>query len=384
MSQDIFRNGRGLRAGWRILLWFCALLVSCIPVGVFFGIAMALSGDLSFASPGHAPKMATWVTLSAEGTLFAFLFPLTALIAVFIEKRPTRSLGLAFHSRWIREFGAGLLSGTLLLSLVVLILRAVGVYQVSGPQEGIGGAALWGILFGATFLGVGFFEEFMFRGYLLQTLVGGCGVPAAFIITCLFFGLVHVPNHGETFVGILNVFAAGAMLAVIVLRTRSLWLAVGLHATWDWSQNFLYGTPDSGIVTPGGLFHTTAAHGPGWLSGASDGPEGSVVALVILMAATLYFSRCRWLVPSPESKALWDRYVLRIEPGPVFDPRTSLEFDLDPVSTPSTAQRVEFDLDPVSTPSAIQTLEFDLAPAPASPDSNGEVPREDNGKERPA
>jgi hypothetical protein len=225
-----------------------------------------------------------------------------------MERRPIGSLGLGFHSRWLSELGRGAAWGIGLMSLIMLILVCAGSYRIHGFNEGVGPALGWGLVMAIGFVGVALFEEFLFRGYALQNLIDGLGLPAAAVISCLLFAATHMSNSGENAAGILDVLLAGILLLVLIVRTRSLWLAVGLHAAWDWSQNFLFGVADSGTFIPGGLLKTSA-HGATWLSGGAAGPEGSVVALVINALAILYFARARWVTPSPDAAQLWSRFV---------------------------------------------------------------------------
>jgi membrane protease YdiL (CAAX protease family) len=77
---------------------------------------------------------------------------------------------------------------------------------------------------------------------------------------------------------------AGLFWCFTLRRTGNLWFAVGMHASFDFGETFLYSVPDSGIVFQGHLSNATLA-GPGWLTGGSTGPEASVcdfVALLIL------------------------------------------------------------------------------------------------------
>ncbi|HZT43602.1 MAG TPA: CPBP family intramembrane glutamic endopeptidase [Chthonomonadaceae bacterium] len=331
----IFYNRRGIRSGWRLLVWLGLTLGIVIALIIFIGIIIGVflavtgkGGGNPFLSLGK--DFETLVGLGAEWFLFLAAFLAAVVVAVYIERREVRSLGLAFTHRWLKDFGLGFGLGVLMLSLVVLTLVGLGVYRIHGLNEGAGPALMWGVILGLGFLGVGLFEEFAFRGYLLQNLLDGLGLPAATIISCLVFAAVHTSNPGENPLGILEVLCAGILLLVPVLRTRALWMAVGLHAAWDWSQNFLYNVPDSGQVLPGGLLRTEI-HGPAWLTGGNAGPEGSVVGLVVTALAALYLSRARWIRPDPEAACLWDRYVLHKEEAsvpPQVAPNAGMPFDL--------------------------------------------------------
>src|SRR6185312_12636385 len=97
----------------------------------------------------------------------------------------------------------------------------------------------------------GFFEEYSFRGYALNALTEGLGFWPAAILLSIAFGAVHLGNPGEAWVGALSAGLIGLFLCFARFRTGSLWFAVGLHAAWDFSESFLFGVPDSGIVSQG-------------------------------------------------------------------------------------------------------------------------------------
>jgi uncharacterized protein len=100
------------------------------------------------------------------------------------------------------------------------------------------------------------------------------------------FGAAHIANRGENVLGILQVVATGLFFCFTVRRTGTLWFALGFHAAWDWAETFSYGTPDSGLLGVG-RFLNTSVQGPTWLSGGSAGPEGSVIALFVLLLCAL-------------------------------------------------------------------------------------------------
>jgi hypothetical protein len=85
--------------------------------------------------------------------------------------------------------------------------------------------------------------------------------------------------------------SAGLISIVFCLslwRTGSLWWAIGFHAAWDWTESFLYGVSDSGMVVQGHLFHTHPEGRP-IFSGGLTGPEGSlfILPIVALTAAVI-------------------------------------------------------------------------------------------------
>jgi hypothetical protein len=180
-------------------------------------------------------------------------------------------------------FCEGALWGFLGLTSILLLMRAAGVFYFGVPNPNSGQVLTFGVLWGIAFFLVGVFEEFGFRGYAQFTLSTGLNFWLATALTTLLFLAGHVSNPGETPLGLLDVVLSGVVLCVALLRTGNLWFPIGLHAAWDWAESFFYGVPDSGLLTKGHLFEGKA-HGSGWLSGGSAGPEGSIFSVVIEIA----------------------------------------------------------------------------------------------------
>ena len=109
--------------------------------------------------------------------------------------------------------------------------------------------------------------------------------PAALVLSVVF-GAAHLGNHGENALGVLQVVETGLLFCLTIRRTGNLWFAVGFHAAWDWAETFFYGTPDSGLLGVG-RFLNSSVHGPNWLTGGSAGPEGSIIAIFMLLLCAL-------------------------------------------------------------------------------------------------
>ena len=84
-------------------------------------------------------------------------------------------------------------------------------------------------------------------------------------------------------------------------------VAIGFHAAWDWSQSFLYGVADSGLMVQ---HHLLATHpvGKPILSGGSTGPEGSVFVIVVMLIAVIIIVTT---LPRREGSYLQSRVVAR-------------------------------------------------------------------------
>ena len=145
-------------------------------------------------------------------------------------------------------------------------------------------------------------EELLFRGYPLQLLMKGMGVWPAILTMSSAFGLAHLLNPSATALSALNTVLAGLMLSIAYLKTRSLWLAYGLHVGWNIGLGFVLGYPVSGIDIDS-LWKTTAG-GPQWLVGSKYGPEGGLIATIVFIAAAFAIRSTHAAEVSPKLRAL--------------------------------------------------------------------------------
>jgi membrane protease YdiL (CAAX protease family) len=143
-----------------------------------------------------------------------------------------------------------------------------------------------GVLYGTGYVLVAFFEEASFRGYMQATIETEFGFWPSAVVLSVIFGAIHLQNPGESHFGVAMAGCFGLLAAFSVLRTGSIWFAVGLHAAWDWAQSFLYGVPNSGVLARGPVWNCSV-HGPNWLTGGSVGPEGSLLVLPVLLLLAL-------------------------------------------------------------------------------------------------
>lgn len=257
----------GLRAGWAVLLFFAIAATAVMLMGE---VAQAI--HLPLGSNGPLTPLGT---LGSEIVQCAGVLIATWLMGV-IEKRSWLSYGLK-APRAATLFWQGALWGVVALSAMMMVLDLTHAVTIRYSGASMLPLLESGVLWAVVFFLVGATEELAFRGYAFFKLIRGCNSALiAAIVMSLFFGGVHLSNSGETLVGVAQVVSLGLLCCLAVWRTGSLWWVFGLHAAWDWSETFVFGTADSGLSATG-HFLTTHATGPQWLSGGSVGPEGSVI-----------------------------------------------------------------------------------------------------------
>ena len=195
-----------------------------------------------------------------------------------IERRPVTELS---RPRFARELGVGVLLGALLFSLIIGIIAAWGAYQVSGSNGWYAALAAVPVCIVAAVL-----EEITIRGVVFRILEQWLGSWIALALSAILFGSLHFFNPGATLLRTGAIMLeAGILLAAAYMLTRRLWLCMGLHFAWNFTQGGIFSAAVSGGASHGLLKATLV--GPDWLTGGAFGPEASAVAVVVCTTAGL-------------------------------------------------------------------------------------------------
>lgn len=72
-----------------------------------------------------------------------------------------------------------------------------------------------------------------------------------------------------------------AFFAAAYLRTRRLWLGIGIHVAWNYTLGTVFSVAVSGRESRGWV--EGRLHGPDWLTGGAYGLEASVLTLFVLL-----------------------------------------------------------------------------------------------------
>ncbi len=194
-----------------------------------------------------------------------------ALFVRWVERRVNLELAPAAAAR---EVPMGLLLGAAVFCLSIGSIWALGgvVFEGRNPAPDLSYAAAMAVMGGVV-------EELAIRGVVFRLLQGWLGSWVALGLSAALFGGLHLSNPGATPMAAVSIaLEAGVMLAAAFMVTGRLWLPIGLHAGWNFTQAGVFGVAVSGNAA-GGLW-VSAPAGPDWLSGGDFGAEASVLAVL--------------------------------------------------------------------------------------------------------
>jgi membrane protease YdiL (CAAX protease family) len=274
---------------WRRFVDF-PLVAMLVAIGLFIAAAAGASliGKILPAMPREGAS-AVKALLSITLVLAAY-----KLVIIRLGERPRDDLPAAGA---LKGLGIGLLTGFLLFCALAGVAALFGVYRIVGPGDT---RELVKDLIGMTILAA-FMEELLFRGILFRWIEEFAGSWGALAITSALFGLAHLFNANATWGSSLAIMVeAGVLLGGAYMLARNLWLPMGLHAAWNFTEGFVFDVPVSGNDVHG-LVQAKIA-GPVLLSGGGFGLEASIIGVVLsipLGAAMIVLARRRGTIVAP-------------------------------------------------------------------------------------
>lgn len=243
-------------------------VVRIAALGFLLLMMMGLNADVMTSYAAEPIKSVKHIVALAIAGFAVYL-----AYAFFIEQRPVSELALPGMGR---ELGFGLLVGASLYAACEFILMALGIYRITGLNS-------WSFMIPAIAMALssGVFEELLFRGVLFRSVEAWFGSWAALVVSSLVFGRTHLINPEATLEGALFISVeAGILLAGAYMLTRRLWLSIGFHVAWNYTQSAIFSSIVSGNQAAQGLIRSTV-NGPDFLTGGNFGVESSVLSLLL-------------------------------------------------------------------------------------------------------
>ena len=115
------------------------------------------------------------------------------------------------------------------------------------------------------------------------------------VVNSVVFGLLHAANPGITVLAMADLILCGFAFSLLRWYSGSIWTCMGIHTMWNYTQNLIFGLPNSGLVSETSIFHMDAANAnSNWIYDFTFGVEGAVPAVlmeVVLIVAILYLGK---------------------------------------------------------------------------------------------
>lgn len=262
-----------LRAGWRLLLQFLILIfVSTIFALPFVGMLVQPDqGGTSF--------------YLVNGLVTAIPVTISVYLARrWLDRRAFLDLGLRWDGLAAQDLFLGFGLTGLMFVIIYVLESSLGFLQFEAFawQEQPLSVVLQGVLLMLlAYVFTGWGEELLFRGYWLQNLIEGSNIPWAVVISSTVFALAHLLNPNPSVGAVLGLIAGGLFFAYAYLRTRRLWLPIGIHIGWNFFEGVIFGFQVSG-TQPFRLIQQTVS-GPEIITGGAFGPEAGLILLPALL-----------------------------------------------------------------------------------------------------
>jgi membrane protease YdiL (CAAX protease family) len=263
-----------LRAGWRLLLQTLLIIV--------LGIVISVIGSI------------LWLTIDPENLVLGQILNLVVITgSVYIarrwlDKRSFESLGLKLNRQALFDTLAGIGITFVQMGFIYFVMFSLGWLTFEGfawQFDPINTVVTNVLIFFVGFVFVGWNEELLSRGYHLQTIASGLNLFWGVVISSAVFGILHLGNPNATWVSAAGIFFAGIFLAYGYIRTRQLWLPIGLHIGWNFFEGVVFGFPVSGLD----FYALTRIQvtGPELWTGGAFGPEAGLIVLPSLIVGGL-------------------------------------------------------------------------------------------------
>jgi membrane protease YdiL (CAAX protease family) len=281
--------------------WILAIPVLVL---VFFVV-----GQLLVLLPTKWLDLTSRETIETYPSILYLIIGVFSMVAVifgawlhFFERRSWASVGLGLGKDTRRNYVLGFGLGLLMAASVVYAVRLFGGYVVESEVglQFYDLAPILILMFG--FMLQSGVEELIFRGWMLGRIAARYGLWAGVIGNSVLFTLIHIDTEALAALGLSGILLFTAMtmlfsvfLSLLVIKEKSIWGAAAWHAAWNWMFITWFGLPTTGIelnLVPLVSDLMPAPEAAVWLTGGTDGPEGSILALVVLALG------CLWLVRS--------------------------------------------------------------------------------------
>lgn len=260
----------------------CNIFVVAITMFVLFLLGSFIGGIVSIlvTKVAHLDEGKTEIVLSY--LTFLGVIILTLLYTRLTNKKIWNQFFCGASGNSVKMLLLGLLSGFLMNSLCIAPAYLRGDLSFAPGQI----SAQWFFLSFAMVFIQASAEELLVRGHVFLNLRDRYGLWIALTVSSVLFSLLHIGNDGITLLSLVNIAIIGIFYAFSVHYLDSIWFAMAHHAAWNFTQNFIYGLPNSGLSSKLSLL-TLASTRNSFLYDLRFGIEGTIITTIVISTGAL-------------------------------------------------------------------------------------------------
>jgi membrane protease YdiL (CAAX protease family) len=278
------KKGKTLNIWLEFLIFILLFIILEMIKGIFTIIPMVIeifkstifeitvSGEMSIE---NIERLVSSV-MSSPLVMITMLFSCAVTIAgviiycKIIKKRSYASIGMIKKGA-VKNYLVGMLLGAVLLFIIYFILFLCG--HTGKISYGKFDYLIVVLFFGFIIQSAS--EEFLMRGYFMNSIAAGSNIPAAVIFNSAIFMALHLLNSGVTFISMVNILIFGLIFSLLFLLTENIWMISGMHFLWNFASGCIIGSNVSGMEMQS-VFYIPLT-GDKLFAGGQFGIEGSIV-----------------------------------------------------------------------------------------------------------
>lgn len=286
-----FKNRIGLvRSGWLLFIASLAVLI----MQIVFSIPGFYLYKIFRNSSGHGDLLKDiseypWIELTINGGGVLGSIMIILLFWKFMNKRSIYDLGFKLNRKQIKEGGFALFLGAFSMTIIFVVMLLFGYVDLNGSLT-VPTFSSYTITYFILFVLVGFSEEIFFRGYIMKTMEERYNPKwLIYLVSAIIFSFFHGMNPNVTILGLINIGLVGLLFSYMYDQTKTLWMPIGFHITWNYFQGSVFGFPVSG-TDPHGLYNSTvdSTSTSSFITGGSFGPEGGIIATAFIILSLIF------------------------------------------------------------------------------------------------
>lgn len=264
------------------------LAESAIPLILSFDEIQSQINSVGTADLHTAMEISARVSMKPKyliPTLFCTAFGtlISLIYCRFSEARYISSMGVRKNKIFTHYF-QGIIVGLAMMTAIVMISLIFNINNILLCTN-INFALI--ALYFLGFFVQGMSEEFIFRGYFMNTLGGKHHTLTAVLVSAAAFSLAHLTNPGYNLLTFINLAMFGGFASLYMICFDDIWGVCAIHSIWNFTQGSLYGISVSGTGNTESIFRTTAKTSSQILSGGDFGIEGSIITTFVLAVGIL-------------------------------------------------------------------------------------------------